>query len=127
VIYPDPERACIDILKASPHIPVDVGVALPAGWTVSSPPFIQVKHPATPTVSKPAAWATVAVVAWAGSTTLAKTWAATALAVLEAHDGSVVPHIEVLTGAVPDSDPDSRAPIASGTVRVAMRGRALIP
>lgn len=127
MIYDDPERACIDILVGSPFITVQVGNTLPENWKPEDGPFIRVTHSATPTVARPAAWATIAVTAWADSPTIAKGWAAKALAVLEAHDGSLVPSIRILTGAIPGRDPDSRAFIASGTVRVAMRGRALAP
>src|SRR5690606_40635920 len=101
MIYDDPERACIDILVDSPFITVQVGNTLPENWKPEDGPFIRVTHSATPTVARPAAWATIAVTAWADSPTVAKGWASKALAVLAAPDGCRVSSCRLRPGASP--------------------------
>lgn len=120
--YGDLERALVDYL--TPLIAglpgfagATVGVGLPTGWSTGSPPHVSVFDDGG---TEARSWtgdplvetATVRVTAWANTPTRAKTLARLARrALLEypARPGARV---------VAAQDPDSRAPIASGTITI---------
>lgn len=126
VLIPDVERLIVDYLQTirGLYLPTGatIGVGVPAGWTSARPPHIQIVNDGTPSMVWPiVASPTVRVVVRAATTTLAKSTAAMALGLLCA-DGwppsfSIIP----LTGVLPASDPDTRAELASFTVRVNVR------
>lgn len=122
VTFPDPERLAVDYLDGL--LIETVGVNLPGGWTTRSGAHVQVAHDGTPELDWPAvAYATLRVTAWAGSTSAAKDLAGRAMALLLTHPGGGgVAGVRPLTGVLPTQDPTTRAPLASFTCRVDLRG-----
>jgi hypothetical protein len=129
--FPDPERAVVDLLTDLMDLhdeTVTVSVGVPSGWQPSSTPHLEVAWDGTPIIEQRImAHATIRVVARAGSTTEAKRLALLAQGLLAAHDGTApVSVIRPLTGPLPARDPDTRAELASFTVRASTRA-VLIP
>lgn len=122
VTYPDVERAVRDALATAiaPYEPtVTVGVGVPSDWTIMSAPHLQVALDGTPGMAHPVyAYSTVRVVAWAASPTEAKALAWLAHGLLLAQR---VLAIAPLTGLLPARDTETRAELASFTVRVSTR------
>lgn len=118
VTYTDPERAVVDFLTDAMDVPV--GVNLPDDWTPSSGTFLQIQWDATPVVQHPVSiGATIRVIAWAATKTVAKAKAMEAMGRLCAYSGhgdfvNIVP----LNGPLPATDPDHHdAELCSITVR----------
>lgn len=131
VLIPDVERLVIDYLQAirGTHFPAGatIGVGIPATWTPAAPAHIQIVSDGTPTMTWPiVASPTVRVVVRAASTTLAKSIAAMAMGLLCA--GGWPPSFSILplTGVLPASDPDTRAQLASFTLRVTVRSQPIL-
>jgi hypothetical protein len=129
--FPDPERAVVDLLTELMDLydeTVTVGVGVPGGWRPDHSPHLEVAWDGTPIIEqRTMAHATVRVVARAGSTTEAKRLALLAQGLLAAHDGTgPISVVRPLTGPLPARDPDTRAEIASFTVRASTRA-VLIP
>ena len=127
VVPADAERVVVDYLTAIlPSYGSDctVSVGVPGGWTAEDGEHLQVALDGTPEVQYPVLWrATVRLTAWCPSTSDAKSLAALAQAICCAHPGSPeVGSIRALTGVLPATDPDSRAELASVTVRVNLTG-----
>lgn len=117
----DAETWCVEVLtELLDDEDVTVSVGVPAGWTPSSDPHIQVRHDGTPTVEHPvAAWATVSLIARAATTTAAKSWASRAQTLL--CDNHELIAAAALTGVLPARDDATQAEIATTTVQVAVR------
>ena len=126
VEYGDAERIIVDHL-AGLLDPDDctVGVGVPHDWTPASLPHVQVQLDGTPSLVHPiVARATVRIVARAGTTTAAKRLADQAHGVLLGTPPPAgVASIQAMTGLLPARDPETRAELASFTVRVNLRGR----
>lgn len=126
--YPDVEHLIVDHLAGLLE-PEDctVGVGVPTGWSPSSTPHVEVAWDGTPEVVHPiVARATVRIVARAGTSTAAKALALAAQAViLGGSPPAGVANIQSLTGVLPARDPDTRAELASFTVRVNVRAVAV--
>jgi hypothetical protein len=121
-VYPDAERLTVDLLTdLLDEDETPVGTDLPSDWSGSG--FIQVQWDGTPIMSHPvAAHATIRVTTWSATPTGAKGLAALAQGLLLSHTGGEgISSIRSLTGILPARDPDTRAPIASFTVRVSTR------
>ncbi len=130
---PDAEKAVRALLTAAMASPTcTVAIDLPADWTPgvpgdpsrpASPPHVQPQWDGTNLAGHQiTATATVRVVVWAATKSLAKDTAARAQALLLAHDGT--PPISTVrpgVGPVPARDPDTRAEMAWFTVRVTVR------
>lgn len=133
VEYPDVERAMRDLLAdlVAPHEPdVTVGVGVPDGWDpLTSDPHLQVACDGTPSQVHPiVAHHTVRVVAWAASPTEAKALAALAQGLLLGVGAQQpIAALLPLTGLLPARDPDTRAELASFTVRATTRSQAIPP
>lgn len=124
--YPDVERAVVDLLTelvGTIEPDVTVGVGVPADWNVEHDPHLQVSCDGTPTLDHPiAAHSTVRIVAWAETTSRAKELANLAHGLIVAHDGAPpIAGVRTLTGLFPARDPETRAELASFTVRVSVR------
>jgi hypothetical protein len=120
-VQADAETAVVDALTTLlAGEDVTVGVGVPDGWKPTSDPHIEVRHDGTPIMEHPVAgWATVSLIARAGSTTAAKTWASRAQSALcDAHD---LISAVALTGVLPARDPDTHAELATTTVQVVAR------
>ncbi len=115
VEVPDVERSTVQLLDSlTTHT---VGVNLPDAWSAGSATFVQVQWDGTPSAVWPVlVRATVRVTVFAGSPTVAKGVAARCQGLLLAEDAYTF-----LTGILPARDPDTRAPIASFTVRCTAR------
>lgn len=126
VTYPDVERATVDLLAdlvVAREPDVSVGVGIPTDWTVEHDPHLQVSCDGTPTLDHPiVAHSTVRIVAWAATTSRAKELANLAHGLIVAHDGAPpVAGVSTLTGLLPARDPETRAELASFTVRISIR------
>lgn len=122
-VPPDAEHLVVDYLTsalAGRGQDVTVGVDLPATWTTTTKPHVQVGHDGTPSGRYPiTAKATVRLTAWASSTTAAKALAALAQGLLLVHPGDAgVGSTQFLTGNLPARDPTTGAQLASNTTRV---------
>jgi len=127
VVFPDAERVVVDYLTkalADRSEDVTVGVGVPSSWTSSQKRHVQVAWDGTPSLTYPAAArATVRVTAWSSSTTASKDLAGLCQALLLTHPGGGgVGNVREGTGVLPAQDPDTKAQLASITVRVSLRG-----
>ena len=125
-IAPDAEHVTVDYLTpalAARGEDVTVGVNIPSAWDTSTKPHVQVALDGTPDVQYPIlSVATVRITAWALSTTTAKALVSLAMGLMLSHPGSTtVASVRPLTGALPTKDPDTKAQLASVTVRVNLR------
>lgn len=121
VTYPDVEREVVDLLTdLLDGEDVTVGVGVPDGWTPATGDHVQVACDGTPEIRHPVrAWPTVRITAWSSTTTEAKRLANLSLGLLCAHEGgAAIGSIKPLTGMLPARDPETRAELASVTVRV---------
>jgi hypothetical protein len=130
-VFPDPERAVVTLLTglmADQDETATVGVGVPGGWRPDSTPHLEVAWDGTPIIEhRSLAHATIRIVARAGTTTEAKRLALLAQGLLAAHDGSgAISVIRPLTGPLPARDPDTRAELATITLRASTRA-VLIP
>lgn len=130
VTFPDVERLIRDLLEEliTPHEPdVTVGIGVPTDWTPTSPEHLQVVSDGIPERTQPiVAHATVRLVARAASTSRAKAIAALGEGLLLAHKGGGgVSVIRPLAGVLPARDPDTRAEIASVSLRVSVRSQPI--
>lgn len=126
VTYPDAERltvTCLDGLLPT----VDVGIAVPPTWKPADTPHVQVAMDGTPRVFHPMAQQpTIRLIARAATPTLAKELAQEAAGRLIAGpwpDG--ITNVQALTGPFPARDPQTKAELASVTVRVTVRSTPL--
>lgn len=129
VIPPDAEHVTIDYLAESLAARGDlskVGVDVPSSWTTASEDYVQVALDGTPTVQYPVLWiATVRVTCWSSSPTKAKDRARLCEGLLLTHPGDrAVGVVGCLpgTGVLRTKDPDTKAALASITVRMKLRG-----
>jgi len=119
----DAEVAGVDYLEAGLVLQgedVTVGAHEPTDWSVATKPHVQVALDGTPSATYPAtAAATVRITVWATSTGEAKRVARLSQAVIVAHPGGAgVQSVQHLTGVLPTRDPDTRAELATCTVRM---------
>lgn len=126
VTYPDPERAIRDLLAGlldDHDETATVAVGVPADWTTASGSHVQVAWDGTPTQQPPIViYPTIRITAWSASTTEAKRLALLCQGLLLAHTGGgSVGAIRPLTGVLPARDPDTRAELATFTVRATVR------
>lgn len=114
VTYPDVEEQTVDHLTDDLNgEDCTVGIGLPDGWTVDSPPHIRVALDGTPRDLHPAVQQpTVRITVWAKHTPTAKHLAQLAHGHLLAR-----PEYRALTGLLPAHDPTHDAELASFTVR----------
>lgn len=125
VSVPDAERLTRDLLADliwthEPDVSVEVGV--PKDWTPKSPPHLQVSWGGTPVHALPVlAYATVRIVAWAASTSEAKRLAALAEGLLLASTSDDISGFRALTSVQPARDPETRAELASVSLRATLR------
>jgi len=127
-VPPDAERVAIDYLTAalaSRWHDVTVGVNVPTSWVKGTKPHVQVGLDGTPEVEYPILWrASLRVTLWHESTTTAKALAVLCQAILCAHPGSAqVASVQALTGVLPAQDPDTKAQLASVSVRMNLLGQ----
>lgn len=135
VVFPDAERATVDLLESlvDEYEPVPeavtVGIGVPDGWTPESTPHLEVAWDGTPSQQRGiVAHATIRVVARARTTTEAKRLAALAEGLLTAHrGGDGIAVVRPLTSVLPSRDPQTRAELAAITVRVTMRAQEPVP
>lgn len=130
VIPPRAEHVVIDYLTAALAArgqDVTCGEPIPATWTTTTKPHVQVALDGTPEVIYPILWrATMRVTCWASSTTAAQDLAALAHGLMLSHPGSPeVGSVRPLTGVLPTRDPDTGAQLASVSVQVNLRGSVL--
>ena len=121
--FPDPEKAVRTLLSTLIAPPATVAIGVPTTWTADADPHLQVSWDGTrvPT-HRLIAHALIRVTAWATSTSTAKALALDAEARLCAHDGTgAISTIRPATGVMPARDPDTRAELASFSVRVTFR------
>lgn len=121
---PDAEKAVRTVLTAamaSPTCTVSIGV--PQGWTPAAPTHVEVAWDGTNVIGHQiTATATVRVVIWAATKSVAKDTAARAQALLLAHDGAPpMSTVRPGVGPVPARDRDSGAELAWFTVRLTVR------
>jgi hypothetical protein len=126
----DAEHLGVDFLTAAlagRSEDVTCGVNVPSAWAKGTKAHVQVALDGTPTVTPPVWWATLRVTCWHESTTEAKRLARLVEGLLLAHSGDGVSWAGCLpgTGVLPAKDPDTKAQLASITVRMKLRGRAL--
>lgn len=124
VTYPDVEHLVVDYLaELIDSAEARVGVGVPAGWTPSSTPHVQVALDGTPNMVHPiAANHTIRLVARAATTSAAKALAMKAHGLLLAHPGGDgIASTRALTGVFPAHDSKTNAEIASVTARVTVR------
>lgn len=120
----DAERVTIDYLTAALLAhgqDVTCGVTIPTTtWTSTTKSHVQVAWDGTPESVYPVMdRATVRVTAWAYTTTAAKTLVGLCEGLLLSHPGSPeIGSIKPLTGTLPAQDPDTKAQLASISVRV---------
>ena len=133
VTYEDPERVCVEILKATlSEMPetVGVGISVPKDWkpTGGQTPHLQVVCDGTPRMEHPVfAHATIRIVARANKTTEAKRLAILALGILSAWPGGDgVARIRPLTGVLPARDTETSAEMASVTAQVTLRSTVVV-
>jgi len=132
VMFPDAERAMVNLLTTLLGVyepGYTVGVGVPDGWSPgSSYPHLQVAWDGTPLQAYPVVQhATIRLVAWAYDTTEAKRLASLAEGLALAYEGDAeISGIRPLTGVLPAQDPDTRAEIASVTVRVTVRSEPVL-
>jgi len=132
VVHEDPERALQGVLESLLRGRGDttpISATLPSGWTTASGRRIVVQWDGTPTVRPPVLFsASVRVTVWAAKPTDAKMLATLCQGLLLSYRGGPdIARLGLLAGILATQDPDNRAPIASFTVRVDMRGRVLAP
>ena len=125
--FPDVERLVRDLLDTLTPSPITVGIGVPDAWATTSPTHLQVGWDGTIVASsRLIATATVRVVAWAPSTSAAKSAALDAHARLCAHRaGSGISLIRPGVGPMPARDDTTRADLAWFTVRVTVRSTPL--
>ncbi len=106
---------------------VTVGVELPEKWKLGSKAHVQVALDGTPEVLYPVrARATVRITVWHDHTTNSKRLANLCMGLLLSYPGDRdVASYQALTGVLPATDPDTKADLASITVRAVMRFTAL--
>ena len=126
VTFPDAELVTKNLLRdlMALHEPeVTVAVGVPTDWTPASPAHLQVVWDGTPLRTHPViAHATVRVVARATTTSEAKRLAGLAEGLLLAHGGGDgIASIRPLAGVLAARDPETRAELASISVRVTVR------
>ena len=126
VTYPDVEIEVKDLLRyliASHEPTVTVSVGVPSTWKPSSPPHIEVALDTTDTSEHPvASRSLVRIVARSNSTSRSKELANLAHGLLCGYDGDdLISGIRPALGLIPARDPDTRAELASVTVRVTTR------
>lgn len=127
-VPPDAERVAIDYLVPallSRSQDVTVGVNVPTAWVKGTKPHVRVALDGTPEVQYPIMWrASVRFTIWHDSTTTAKALAVLVQAIMCAHPGSTqVASVQPLTGVLPALDPDTKAQLASVSVRMNMLGQ----
>ncbi len=123
---PDVEALIVPLLQAfilSRSRPEPVGVQVPAAWTTSSPPFVQVVSDGTPVVDYPIrCLSTVRVVAWSKDPGVAKSLASLCMGFLLGYGGDdVITRVSDGIGPLVAVDNATRARIASVTVTVSTR------
>lgn len=106
---------------------VTVAARIPAGRTSGSAPHVLVACDAVDGADWPIAQrATIRLTAWAADSDSAQRVAARAVALMLMHPGdSDIASVLPLLGVTPADDPDTKAPIASGTVEIVQLPRAL--
>ncbi len=124
VTYPDPEVALVDLLEQlldDEDCTVSVGV--PDDWTPSTGNHVEVALDGTPVERHPIAiMPTLRVVAHTATPSEAKRLALLCQGLLLAHPGGdPVGSIRPGTGLLVARDPDTRAELASFTVRTTLR------
>ena len=127
VVFPDAERVVVDYLTAAlaeRGEDATVGVNVPPSWTPGQNRHVQVAWDGTPSLTYPAvSRATVRVTCWSSSPTASKSLVGLCQALLLTHPGGDgVGNVRELTGVLPAQDPDTKAQLASITVRVSLRG-----
>ena len=125
--FPDVEKAVRALLASLTPSPTTVGIGVPATWTLTGAPHLQLGWDGTRVPNhRLTATALIRVTAWASSTSKAKELALDADARLCAHDGTgVIAHIRPGSGVMPARDPDTGAELATFTVRVTVRSQPL--
>lgn len=126
VTYPDVERAAVDLITAlMADQDTTVGVGVPGDWRKDvSVPHLQVAWDATTLDHPVLAHATIRVTAWHHQPTAAKALADTAMGRVLAHVGhGLIRAVRPLTGLLPAYDHDTRAELASFTVRATVRAQ----
>lgn len=126
-VPPLAETVTIDYLTAelaARSQDVTCGVVIPSAWAPGTKPHVQVALDGTPVVQYPVLWwATVRVTVWATATTAAQNLAGLCEALLLSHAGSAtVAGALPGTGLLVTTDPDTKAALASVTVRLKLRG-----
>lgn len=128
VMLPDIEALTVDLLASliAPLETCTVGIGVPEGWKPTSEPHLQVELVATRRLfgdlHPVAGTAMVRIIARAATTTEAKRLAALGEGLLLTHaGGSGISTIKPLAGVLAERDPDTRAELASVTVRVTAR------
>lgn len=132
VVHEDPERALQGVLEGLLRGRGDstpISATLPSAWTVKAGRHIVVQWDGTPTVRPPVLFsASVRMTCWAARPTDAKALAILCQGLLLSYRGGPdIARLGLLAGILATQDPDNKAPIATFTVRVDMRGRVLAP
>lgn len=117
------EVVAVDYLEAGLALQgegVTVGAHEPTDWSVATKPHVQVALDGTPNGTYPmTAAATLRITVWATSTGEAQRIDQLARAVMLAHPGgSGVQSVREGIGMLPTRDPDTRAELATCTVRM---------
>lgn len=124
VTYPDPERQAVDDLTdafADQGETVTVGIGVPTDWTPGDTTHVQVAWDGTPRDLHPVALRpTLRITVWASGPSEAKRVALLAHGLLLARG-----QYHQLTGPFPTRDPQTRADLASFTVRATVRSEPL--
>lgn len=126
VTFPDAERLVVDHL--TPLLTADVGVAVPKDWKPTSTPHVQVAWDGTPQVDRfIAQHPTIRLTARAATPTAAKALAqqASAHAIAGPWPAGIT-NVTPLTGPFPARDPQTKAELASVTLRVTVRSTPLV-
>lgn len=126
VTYPDAERLTVDHL--TPLVTADVGIAVPPAWKPGSTPHLLVAWDGTPNVDRfIAQHATIRLTARAATPTAAKALAQEASArMLVGPWPTGITNVTPLTGPFPARDPQTKAELASVTLRVTVRSTPLV-
>jgi hypothetical protein len=128
--FPDAEQLVIDLLTeliADHEDDVTVGLGVPTGWKPTDPAHLEVAMDGTPDQKPPiVAHPTIRIIARAATSTEAKRLAALAQGLLLAHrGGSGITGIRPLAGVLPAQDPQTRAELASVSLRVTVRSEPI--